>query len=481
MKPVKMLTGLAVAVALLGTAPVRSTHADEAVYRKVLPSTVWIVTPRNTMGSGALVDQQRRLVVTNFHVIDSISTVRVFFPQYDNKRLIARRMSYLGRSHAWSISGRVVAADPKRDLALIQLAKLPASAVPIKLADRGASPGQTVHSIGNPGASRALWVYTSGTVRQVYRKQSLFSSGQQVNATILETQSPVNRGDSGGPVVNGKGELVAVTSSYTKDARLVTSNIHIKELKALLKGENSSVDPRLAGEVKKMNRQGMVSRRGSYYFAESRRRGNWRGHVFVSSSTKTTLGLETRQVSVKVHQFAGPVPAEIAQVMLASSARQPMSRFVVLKTKSGPVLGYVIDLPADSGAGMLDLAIRKAADVASALKSRIRKQQQKDLVGRWSLRRKNATHQNAKARLQLNNDGTFQYETASLTLSGRYSFSKNVLTLWIGGKTILSGSAKWTGSKRRVLTLKSAKQTMVLTKSQTSNPPTVAAASTAKP
>jgi len=57
----------------------------------------------------------------------------------------------------------------KRDLALIQLeGAIPTEARSLKLSKESPSPGQRVHSVGNPGASGALWVYTPGSVRQVY-------------------------------------------------------------------------------------------------------------------------------------------------------------------------------------------------------------------------------------------------------------------------------------------------------------------------
>ena len=47
-----------------------------------------------------------------------------------------------------------------------------------------------------------------------------FENGQTVEAMFLETQKPVNPGDSGGPTVNDRGELVAVVSSGNPKADL---------------------------------------------------------------------------------------------------------------------------------------------------------------------------------------------------------------------------------------------------------------------
>jgi len=67
-------------------------------------------------------------------------------------------------------------------------------------------------------------VYTSGTVRQVYRKKWVAGDEHKVfhlDAEIVETQSPTNAGDSGGPLVNDRAELVGVTQGGTLRGDLV--------------------------------------------------------------------------------------------------------------------------------------------------------------------------------------------------------------------------------------------------------------------
>src|SRR5205085_2359511 len=53
---------------------------------------------------------------------------------------------------------------------------------------------------------------------------------------VLETTSPINSGDSGGPVVNKSGELVAISQSLSPSARLVTYSVDISEVRAFLSG-----------------------------------------------------------------------------------------------------------------------------------------------------------------------------------------------------------------------------------------------------
>jgi len=217
-------------------------------YKETLRSTVWVVVRGQpidekrysiSMGTGSLIDLQRGLVLTNYHVVRNRDEARIFFPIVDKGKIVPERKRYIDmlNTEGGYINGRVIGREESCDLALIQLERVPQGAVALKLAAASPEPAQRVHSIGNPGASEALWVYTPGTVRQVYRKK--FRSGGRsgdpidVHCMIVETESPVNSGDSGGPVLNDKGELVAVVQGHIADeqARSMSYFIDVSEVK----------------------------------------------------------------------------------------------------------------------------------------------------------------------------------------------------------------------------------------------------------
>ncbi len=229
-------------------APASGSRADagQRVYRNLLKSATFIINQEIigkekvwVTGSGSLIDKEDRLVLTNYHVVDESPHVVVFFPQYSNRKLIAERSAFFKKvtdKHDVPI-GNVVARNRKADLALIQLPELPGGVVPLNFAKRAAVPGQRVHSIGNPGSSEALWLYTSGTVRQVSQKTWRSGGGGKVytfDAHVVETQSPTNSGDSGGPLVNDQGDLVAVTEGGSTQAQLMSIFIHVDEVRALV-------------------------------------------------------------------------------------------------------------------------------------------------------------------------------------------------------------------------------------------------------
>ena len=223
--------------------PMPTTDTGISVYRQVLKSAVWIHSDRGggklATGSGSLIDKGRRLVLTNYHVVGEVKKATVFFPAFEGKKVVPERRFYLDRAGKLGIPGEVVEVDTAADLALIRIDRLPDAAAELALAAESPDPGQTVHSIGNPGRSGALWVYTPGKVRQVYSKSwkaKLDGRNEHTfRAHVVETDSPTNPGDSGGPLVNDKGQLVGVTEGGAVDAQLLSLFVDISEVKKLLR------------------------------------------------------------------------------------------------------------------------------------------------------------------------------------------------------------------------------------------------------
>ncbi len=217
---------------------VPSVYADSENYIRTLKSTAWVLAKsegQTTSGAGVFVDSERRLLITNAHVVGSARATVVFFPELKDGVPFVERKHYLDNVKQLGVKGRVVAVDRKRDLAIVELDRVPEGVSAITLAAESAKPGEEVESIGNPGTTDALWVYSSGTVRSVYQKSFTTGAGEH-DFKVVETQAPINTGDSGGPVVNSKGELIAVAQAVAPKARLVSYCVDITEVKSLLEG-----------------------------------------------------------------------------------------------------------------------------------------------------------------------------------------------------------------------------------------------------
>jgi S1-C subfamily serine protease len=239
----------------------REATANPKVFERALESVAFIVSPRDkdrvSIGSGTLVNAKERIVLTNFHVVDTQNRAVIFFPAYRGNDLITDPKYYLKRAEKLGIIGRVIARSKECDLALIKLASVPAGLHEMRLSARSARPGETLHAVGSSGFGfGTLWRYSKGEVRQVYVKK--FRCGEppiEINARIVETQIPINQGDSGGPVLNGAGELAAVSQSHLDHSvqELVTMMIDISEVRAFLKKQKLLPQPpskKVAGNTK---------------------------------------------------------------------------------------------------------------------------------------------------------------------------------------------------------------------------------------
>lgn len=223
------------------------------VYNRTLKSTAWIIAKGERAGTigtgtGSLIDKQRRLVVTNYHVVGNNRRVVVLFPDFRNGDAISERSHYRKKARAAIRrgNGTVLVNDRSHDVAIIQLDSVPDDVPPLELVDKSPRPGTRVHTVGNPAAGGALWTYSIGAVRQVAKVTFKTKVGSRINTFngwAVETQNPINSGDSGGPVVNDDGRLVAINMSHRTDARLVTHCVDIREIHQALRSAIAKARP----------------------------------------------------------------------------------------------------------------------------------------------------------------------------------------------------------------------------------------------
>jgi S1-C subfamily serine protease len=171
------------------------------VYRKASPAVVLVVTKAAT-GSGVLVGSDGK-IVTNLHVVGDAAEVGVIFkPAVEGAQV----------EEADLRRARVIRRDEVADLALIQVAEVPAGVTPLELGDSTAVPvGADVHAIGHPTGE--TWTYTKGIVSQVRRAYAWeIGDGVAHEATVIQTQTPINPGNSGGPLLDDNLKVVGINS-----------------------------------------------------------------------------------------------------------------------------------------------------------------------------------------------------------------------------------------------------------------------------
>src|SRR5437764_2516205 len=184
-----------------------------AVYKKALPSVVNILStavsfdffygpvPQQGQGSGFILDKQGH-ILTNNHVIDNAQKVEVT----------------LSDKHKYKAT--VVGVDKGHDLALLQINNA-SDLQPATLAESNSlTVGQRVYAIGNPfGLSGTM---TRGIISAIRSVRS--PAGVPIEDAI-QTDASVNPGNSGGPLLNSRGEVIGITTMIASNGADQSSGI----------------------------------------------------------------------------------------------------------------------------------------------------------------------------------------------------------------------------------------------------------------
>ncbi len=241
MNPLKnnrlLVLGLALFLlaALPASAPADGLTSND-LYQQTLRSTAMVVVPNGdkaSQGTGWLVDRERKLLVTNRHVVSGQKQILAIFPAFRDGKLITDRNYYL--KEGIRFHGQVIESNLGHDLAVIQLDGLPSFVQPLKLAKARPRAKESVLLVGNPGTSPTLWVQTSGTIQAVSRdriKVKFTDQELEARVEVLETQNPIRPGSSGGPVVMKNGEVIAVAAGVDKQTHVI--GIDVSEVREIL-------------------------------------------------------------------------------------------------------------------------------------------------------------------------------------------------------------------------------------------------------
>ena len=88
-----------------------AARADVENYRRTLQSTAWVLAKNSegtSSGTGVLVDADRKLLVTNAHVVGDARAAVIFFPELKDGKPIVERNHYLTNVRRLGVRGQVV-------------------------------------------------------------------------------------------------------------------------------------------------------------------------------------------------------------------------------------------------------------------------------------------------------------------------------------------------------------------------------------
>src|ERR1700683_3374692 len=176
------------------------------IYRQASPAVANIVTktveydffynavPVEGAGSGFVIDANGH-ILTNYHVVQGAQGIEVTLGD---------------QSH---FKARFIGADTRNDIALIQIETHDKKLTPLTLGDsRSLQVGQRVLAIGNPFGFQST--LTTGVVSALGR--TVQTGDTTFIDEAIQTDAAINRGNSGGPLLNSHGEVIGINSAiYT--------------------------------------------------------------------------------------------------------------------------------------------------------------------------------------------------------------------------------------------------------------------------
>ena len=206
----------------------------------VEPSVVRIdVTSKKGKGNGSgFAIDKKGTIVTNFHVIEGATKVTV-----RNRR-----------SQTTSSTGYLM-CDVKRDIAIIRVDPKQIALTPLPLAPTLPRKGTSVASFGSPLGFD--FTAAEGVISSIRDTKGLRDTilghadandlpGQGVDMQWLQTTAAISPGNSGGPLVNFRGEMVGINSWTIPDAQNLNFAITVDELRSAIEQLSSSPERQVA-------------------------------------------------------------------------------------------------------------------------------------------------------------------------------------------------------------------------------------------
>lgn len=175
-----------------------------SVYETVAPSVVSITTrvlrrdfffnvvPEEGSGSGFVIDKDGH-ILTNYHVIEGAETIEVAF----GDQVIA--------------AATIIGVDPRNDVAVLKVALAPDLLQSVVLGSSAdLRVGQWAIAIGNPFGQFGRTL-TTGVISALDR--TIEGPDNRTITGIIQTDAAINRGNSGGPLLDSSGRVIGITSA----------------------------------------------------------------------------------------------------------------------------------------------------------------------------------------------------------------------------------------------------------------------------
>jgi S1-C subfamily serine protease len=183
-----------------------SSMASNAEVFERANSGVVLITGDEGFGSGALISSQGH-ILTNWHVVEGTEKLEVaLHREYDLGDDIQK----------YFFEATVIKVNLEKDLALIKIINPPKDLNVLRISQVIPPIGSQVHAIGHPNTE--FWSYTTGYISQMKNQYEwrYEEGGIDHVANVYLTQTPIDEGNSGGPLLNDHGNIIGINTFGSK-------------------------------------------------------------------------------------------------------------------------------------------------------------------------------------------------------------------------------------------------------------------------
>ena len=201
-------------------------YNNNELYKNYSSAVVLIVCNKN-LGSGILINNNGQ-IITNYHIIKDQEEISVIFKPEKGAN----------EGNSISYGAYVSAIDKTKDLAIINLYKLPERITIIKLGDENkVKIGDVSYIIGQYNAY--LWIYTDGIIYKYIKNYKWKLKDKEIfKSDVFQIQTLLDPGSSGGALINGSGELIGI-NTITLSGKGIYYAVSVNEIKKILKNKNN--------------------------------------------------------------------------------------------------------------------------------------------------------------------------------------------------------------------------------------------------
>tara|TARA_B100000579_G_scaffold7770_2_gene5895 strand:+ start:1568 stop:2854 length:1287 start_codon:yes stop_codon:yes gene_type:complete len=197
----------------------------EEIYNEYADSVVLIGNRKKwATGSGFFIKHNGLKIITNWHVVDGSKNIDVWLKPKETKEV-----DYI-LNNISSYKGNVIKTSKEKDLAMVEVIGIGHQKIkPVKFGSyKNVKIGEMGFAIGHPEGYG--WTFTGDMVSQIRPNYEWRYDNSRHYASVIQIQTPIHQGNSGGPLFNKDKELIGVNTFTTAKNETLNFAVSVDDL-----------------------------------------------------------------------------------------------------------------------------------------------------------------------------------------------------------------------------------------------------------